>query len=385
MDISNFIGVLHANGIRSGSGVPCSFFRPLVNAVAVDDALDYLPATSEGEAIAIAAGLCAGGRDAFAILQNSGLGNAINPMTSMLELFGIPVSLFVSLRGEPGLGDAPQHALMGSITESMLRLCGLETHTLEEASFATELQAARARLGATAWIVQKSTLRGGPEAPSREFRLDLQPYPLPDRCQYQATTRRESALEAILPLLNAPSLGAAVISTTGKLSRELFELDDREHARSNRFYMVGSMGCAAGFGLGVARTRDNPVVVLDGDGALLMKLGTLATIGGLAPRNLFHIVFDNAAHDTTGGQPTVSPSVDFAALALAAGYKHATTVDTPAGLVAGLERLLSTGGPGLIRMLVAKGARSNLGRPTLSPQQNYRRFRGFLTGANNET
>src|SRR6185436_2939180 len=112
---------------------------------------------------------------------------------------------------------------------------------------------------------------------------------------------------------------AAVVSTTGKLSRELCELDDRDHARRNRFYMVGSMGCAAGFGLGVARGRpERSVVVLDGDGALLMKLGTLATIGGYAPSNLHHVVFDNASYDSTGGQRTISPTVDLAAMALAA-------------------------------------------------------------------
>ena len=172
-----------------------------------------------------------------------------------------------------------------------------------------------------------------------------------------------------------------MVSTTGKLSRELCELDDRDHSRRNRFYMVGSMGCAAGFGLGVARAQpQRPVIVLDGDGALLMKLGSLATTGALAPRNYHHIVFDNGAHESTGGQPTPSPAVDFALAALACGYRHAETVSDPAALPGVLQRQLEQDGPTLLRVLITTGSRKDLGRPTLKPRDGFLRFCAFLNG-----
>ncbi len=182
----------------------------------------------------------------------------------------------------------------------------------------------------------------------------------------------------ILPLLNEAEGRPAVIATTGKLSRELYELDDREHTRHNRFYMVGSMGCASGFGLGVARARKGKVLVLDGDGAVLMKLGTLATIGATGLTNLHHVVIDNAAHDSTGGQRTVSPSVDIAAVALACGYRRANTVSTARDLERRLEDHLAGDGPTLLRMLVHTGARKDLGRPKLTPRDAYLRFRRWL-------
>jgi phosphonopyruvate decarboxylase len=143
--------------------------------------------------------------------------------------------------------------------------------------------------------------------------------------------------------------------------------------------MVGSMGCAAGFGLGLARAQPRrQVLVLDGDGALLMKLGTLASIGGVAPANLHHVVFDNGVHDSTGGQPTASPNVDFAAVALACGYRLAETRDEEADFAPALERHLAAPGPTLLRLLCLPGARKELGRPRLQPRDGWRRFCAFL-------
>jgi len=170
----------------------------------------------------------------------------------------------------------------------------------------------------------------------------------------------------------------AVISTTGKLSRELYELDDREHDKANRFYMVGSMGCASAFGLGVSRGTRQPVVVLDGDGALLMKLGTLATIGWKGGSHVHHVVIDNAAHESTGAQVTASPNVDFAGVALSCGYKRAATVATVDDFARTLEDQLASKGPTFLRMLVTTGSRKNLGRPRLSPRACYERFAGWL-------
>ena len=386
MRIDDFGEILKQHGVRHGAGVPCSYFTPLVNHMTVDPELDYLSATSEGEAVAVAAGMTAAGCRAFALMQNSGLGNAVNPITSMLYIYRMPVVLLVSHRGQPGLPDEPQHALMGQITEQLSELCGLRTHVLDPENFGQTLARAYDDSVPAAWICRKGTLEGGPKAPPVELQVEsarVQPEGLGP---HRATLTREQALSALLPLLNrgldqqaGSAETPAVVCTTGKLSRELYELDDGDHTRRNRFYMVGSMGCAAGFAMGVARARpQRPVIVLDGDGALLMKLGSLATIGFAQPQHLHHIVLDNGAHDSTGGQPTPSPAVDFAAAALACGYRHAITVSDAQGLQSALQRQLEMRGPTLLRMLIKTGARKDLGRPKLSPRDAYLRFSAFL-------
>ncbi|MCA9523843.1 MAG: phosphonopyruvate decarboxylase [Myxococcales bacterium] len=379
MLIDDFGQILKDHGVRSGSGVPCSFFTPLVNYMDTDPGLDYLGAASEGEAVAIAAGLCTGGRPAFALMQNSGLGNAVNPITSMLYIYQIPVALLVSHRGEPGRGDEPQHRLMGQITEELVRLCGVECHVLQPTSFADELASALGRGVPAGWVCRKETLEKGPKARPVTLAVTTSAFELPPRRSLQPSVRREEALASLLPLFNRGVDQPAVIGTTGKLSRELYELDDREHTRNNRFYMVGSMGCASGFGLGVARARSRrKVVVLDGDGAMLMKMGTLATIGAVKPTNLHHIVIDNGAHESTGAQPTVSPGVDFAAIALACGYRQAATVADLGEFRATFERQFESEGPTLLRMLVNVGSRGDLGRPSLEPRDGWLRFKQFL-------
>jgi len=382
MLIDDFVDALASAGIRSGAGVPCSYFTPLVNRMAVDPGLRYVPAAQEGEAVAIAAGLTAAGRPAFALMQNSGLGNAVNPVTSLLHPYRIPVVLLVSHRGEPGVPDEPQHELMGQITTELATLCGLRTHALDPHRLADQLRASIADSAPTALICGKGSLEGGPTLPVVALRARSGTVTPESSGEFTAAATREEVLRSLLPLLNGGGAAPAVVSTTGKLSRELYELDDRDHSRANRFYMVGSMGCASAFGLGVATARpDLPVVVLDGDGALLMKLGSLATIGHAAPERLHHVVVDNGAHESTGGQPTASPTVDLASLALAAGYRRATTVSDPADAADALRAHLGTPGPSLLRVVVRGGSRADLGRPSLSPRDTYTRFADFVAGA----
>lgn len=383
MDISDFGNILKEHGIRSGSGVPCSYFKPLVNYMGADPELDYLGAASEGEAVAIAAGMVSAGKPAFALMQNSGLGNAVNPITSMLEIYQIPVVLLVSHRGQPdGAPDEPQHKRMGMITKELIELCGIEGRYLREDSFESELKDVLARGVPAGWVCQKGTLSGGPKAPPISFTLETgRSSQKGEAGKYSPEVTREEALRAILPLINDATERVATVSTTGKLSRELYELDDQDHSKAGRFYMVGSMGCAAGFALGVARGYGKKVVCLDGDGALLMKLGTLATATLSGQKNFHHVVIDNGAHESTGGQPTASPCMDTAAVALACGYKRADTACSVDAFRQTLEQHLSTEGPTLLRMLVKTGSREDLGRPKLEPRDAYLRFRDFLAGA----
>ncbi len=386
MDVAQLAKILKERRITSGAGVPCSILTPVVNTMTVDEDLDYLSATSEGEAVAIAAGLVTGGRPALALMQNSGLGNAVNPITSMLNIYQIPVVLLISHRGEPNIPDAPQHEWMGRITEDLTRLCGLRTHVLHAKTFRQTLGAALDDGVPAAWICRKGTLTGAPSVPPIALKLVRRSYAPVAANGFEPTMSREQALEAILPCLDrgmedgrgGPTT-PAVIGTTGKLSRELYENGDRDHSKLNRFYMVGSMGCAAGFGLGVARAQPRrKVLVLDGDGSLLMKLGSLATIGYAAPANLHHVLFDNGAHDTTGGQPTVSPGVDFATMATACGYRLAETVADREALIQTLDRHVDADGPTFLRVTVHTGSRSDLGRPELTPRDNWLRFCRFL-------
>jgi phosphonopyruvate decarboxylase len=389
MLIDDFGSILKKHGVEHGAGVPCSFFTPLVNYMTVDPGLDYVSATSEGEAVAIAAGLTTAGKPAFALMQNSGLGNAVNPITSMLYIYKMPVVLLVSHRGEPGKPDEPQHVLMGQITEELSKLCGLRTHVLDPERFEGALVAMQREPEPVAFICRKGVLEGGPDAPPLSIEITTRGRAPDNEGTFSPVLRREEALSILAPLFNqgldaqgeADERTPAIIATTGKLSRELYELDDRDASKKNRFYMVGSMGCAAGFGLGVARAQpERPVIVLDGDGALLMKLGSLATIGATSPRNLHHIVLDNGAHESTGGQPTPSPAVDFALMAIAAGYRSAATVSDPKELLSIAQRQLAQPGPTLLRVMITTGARKDLGRPRLPPRECYLRFSAFLAG-----
>jgi phosphonopyruvate decarboxylase len=206
-----------------------------------------------------------------------------------------------------------------------------------------------------------------PPAPSRPpgGRVDL--------CDHGPRPARAAALERLLAVVPDE---AAIVATTGKTGRELFTLADREQ----HLYLVGSMGCASGVGLGVALNAKRPVIVIDGDGAALMKLGTLATIGAAAPERLVHLVLDNGVHDSTGGQATVSPTVDFAGVALACGYRRAASCDSLAGFEAALADALAAPGPALVHLRIAPGSMAKLGRPTVKPYEVARRFRSFVMG-----
>ena len=357
------------------TGVPCSFLTPIINRVISDTGLDYVGAASEGEAVAIAAGAWLAGRGTVVMCQNSGLGNAVNPLTSLNYPFQIPTLLIVTWRGGPGIDDEPQHQLMGPITPALLDVIKVPHRMFP--SFYNEIPGALAEANKTiaetslpfAMIMEKGAVK--------DDGIDVAEVAVPnpgskqDLCSGSSRPGRVPAMERLLSILPDE---AAIVATTGFTGRELFTVADRPQ----HLYQVGSMGCAAGMGLGISVNVDRPVVVLDGDGAALMKLGTLGTIGAYAPKNLIHIVFDNGAYESTGGQPTVSPSVDFAGAAIACGYLRAYACDDLAGFETAVSAALELPGPHLIHMRVSRGTIDGLGRPKITPVDVARRFKAFL-------
>lgn len=375
-----FLDAAAARGLDFYSGVPCSFLTPMINRVISSASSGggpvYVGAASEGEAVAIAAGAWLGGRGGVVICQNSGLGNCVNPLTSLNLPFRIPLLLVTTWRGQPGVKDEPQHVLMGQITQKLLDLCGVPNlpFPTAEAGIGPVLDAAVVRF-------ERDSLPFGlvmeQNSVAEEDLVEPEPAALPpgalsDLRRHGDRPTRVALLERLLAIL--PDR-AAVIATTGKSGRELFTLHDRDQ----HLYQVGSMGGASGMALGVALTvPDRPVVVVDGDGAALMKLGSLATIGARQPGNLVHVLLDNGVHDSTGGQRTVSASVDFAAVALACGYRAASMVDDVSGFDQAVSAALMGQGPILVHARIRPGSMAILGRPTVAPHEVARRFKGFL-------
>ena len=363
--IERFAGALRDQGVDVFTGVPCSYFRSFVSFAASSDSLPYTAAASEGEAIGIATGAWLSGRMGAVLLQNSGLGNCVNPLTSLSATFGIPLLLMVSHRGEDG-SDAPQHELMGEVTYGLLKTLRIPTYTLPtdddgaERTLAEALTEARRSSRPVALVVGKGTFGSfdGDPRPAEAAPSPTSPETLPGP---RVTVTREAALRALVDVLDDRDL---VVSTTGMTSRELFAIKDRP----GTFYMVGSMGCAASIGLGVARCAvGRKVVVIDGDGALLMKLGTTATIGHYRPEGLVHVVLDNGTYETTGGQPTTSASVAFEQIAAGAGYARSLVVNDPTALARVVAEFVPGQGPLFVTLAIESGHMPGVGRVGRTP------------------
>lgn len=364
-----FLDLLADAGITALTGVPCSHFAGLIDALERDPARGYVAAANEGEAVALAAGVHLGGGLAAVMMQNSGLGNAVNPLTSLTWPLGLPLLLLISWRGEPGLADEPQHQLMGAVTPALLDAMQIP-HTVLPAPL--DADAARAavtdavatalhRRGPVALLVRSGTF---PKALPREPepRTDADP-PL-----------RAEILAEVMALVGDRDL---VVATTGYTAREL----ESAHDRPGNVYVVGSMGCASSVALGLARSvpADRRVVVLDGDGAALMRLEAMATIGRLRPPNLLHLVVDNGSYESTGRQRSGATAVDLPAVARACGYPQVHAADTRAELAAVLRRVWDTPETRLVHVRSTPGAPAGLGRPRRHPRDQAARVRQECT------
>ncbi|MGW7023404.1 phosphonopyruvate decarboxylase [Streptomyces decoyicus] len=362
LDPAVIVRTFREAGLGPFSGVPCSFLGPVISCLQQEHPADYLTTANEGEAVAIAAGARLAGRLPVVILQNSGLGNAVNPLTSLCHTLRLPVLLLITWRGRPGSPDEPQHELMGRITPNLLTAMEIRHEVLpaEQAALEERLGVAVDHMRGTrlpyAFVVPKGLV-------ARYEGPDARPAPRPERML---------RTEAIAEVMRAVDARTPVIATTGKTAREL----ERDWDRPENLYVVGSMGCASSVALGVAlHASARQVVVLDGDGAALMRMEALATIGRTGPAGLVHVLLDNEAYDSTGTQPTGSAATDFAAVAAACGYRSTADVDDAAGLRAALaEARPGAAGPRLIRVRIAPGSDPRLGRPALSPPVSAARF-----------
>ena len=360
---SLFVDTLCAHNFGPYTGVPCSYLRPFIDYVIDRDDLSYIAATNEGEALAVAAGAQLAGRRPVVMLQNSGLGNLVNPLASLTHPFRIPVLLIVTLRGDPSIKDEPQHELMGRTTRELLQTLEVEHDWFPSSdnAIAPAVAHAVARQNATglpyAFILRKGVVT---EYTPRTAGTTDTSHPA-----------RRDALIAIGAAMHAESV---VVATTGKTGREWFEVADRDR----NLYLVGSMGCAPSVALGLAREIEAPVLVLDGDGAALMRLEALASVGNQAPKNFVHIVLDNEAYDSTGAQRTISAGVNFPQLARACGYASAHTVFGLDALGEAVQRAQSSDGPHFIHFRISLGASLELGRPSIAPREVAERLRGVL-------
>jgi phosphonopyruvate decarboxylase len=371
-----FISMLRQSGFRLFTGVPCSYLSPVINMVIDAPDLCYVNATNEGDAVAIAAGAELGGMPAVAMMQNSGLGNAVSPLTSLAAIFRIPLLLIVTWRGQPGgPTDEPQHALMGRILPQCLDIMEIPWEELpaneEELPglIGRAMLHLRSRQTPFAIVV--------PHGAVSPYALRSQPgktagsaVPLAPASHTLAAQDQDEVLAAVRA---ASRSNDALLATTGFTGRALYALGDCP----NQFYMVGSMGCLSSFGLGLALAQPRRrVLVLDGDGAMLMRMGALGAIGHQRPRNLMHILLDNGVHDSTGGQATVSSTVDMAAVARACGYAGAVA----ACGAAELQDLLAQDweGPAFVYVKTAPRAQRKLPRPQRQPHEMAQRFRQWL-------
>ena len=359
----DFIETLRAGGIEFFAGVPDSLLKNICAYIT-----DNIPrenniiAANEGNAVGLAAGYhLATGKVGCVYMQNSGEGNIVNPLLSLMDadVYKMPLLLIIGWRGEPGVHDEPQHVKQGKVTLSLLETMGVPYVVLDENwhnQVAEALQTIQSCNGIYALIVRQGT---------------FDEYKLQNHQTQEWALSREEAIKIVVDKLREDDI---VVSTTGMISRELFEYREaKEQGHAHDFLTVGSMGHASQIALGIALQKPNRrVIVFDGDGAMLMHMGGMAIIGDYNPKNLVHIIFNNGAHDSVGGQPTVGQKIDVEAIAKAVGYADVISVDSQESLMFAMNHVNNAvmDGVSLINVNVRKGNRKDLGRPTTAPQQN---------------
>lgn len=372
-----FINSLSDRQIDFFSGVPDSLLKNMCAYIADNmDEKHNVIAANEGAAIGLAVGhYLATGEISVVYMQNSGEGNIINPLASLTdkEVYNIPVLLLIGWRGEPGIHDEPQHVKQGKVTIPLLDVMGIKNVVMSksEVDFTKQLDDALAYMHETneafALVIEKDTFESYSLKLEQDFVSSL-------------SMTRENAIQTVVDSICKKDV---IVSTTGMISRELFEYRTKMgESHQSDFLTVGSMGHASQIALGIAlEIPERKVYCFDGDGAVIMHMGSMAIIGDKSPRNFIHVVFNNGSHDSVGGQPTVGLKIDIPAIAKSVGYKAVFSVDCKDDLDIALERIGGEAGPVLLEIKVRKGNRKDLGRPSTTPIQNKLAFMTFL---NNE-
>lgn len=374
IEVKEFYGELLNNNIDFFTGVPdsllksfCAYIKDNVNSE------KNIIAANEGNAIGLATGYyLSTGKIGLVYMQNSGIGNAVNPLASLSDklVYSIPMLLVIGWRGEPGKKDEPQHKKQGLITTELLDVMKIPYEILDSGISTSDMK-----------LKIKNAYRYMKEN-SEPYALVIKngvfnDYSIKNNFEISFSLTREEAIEYILSNIHEDS---AIISTTGMASRELFELRAKRGENHNKdFLTVGSMGHASQIALGIALSnKKKDIYCIDGDGAALMHLGGLAIIGNQACKNFRHILINNGAHDSVGGQETVGLKIDMLSIAKACGYKECYSCSTKEEIDMHLKELSKVEGTTLLEIKVKKGARKDLGRPTNTPIENKDAFMNFL-------
>lgn len=357
------------------TGVPDSQLKSLCNYLMNTYGIDsqhHIIAANEGNCVAIAAGYyLATGKVPVVYMQNSGEGNIINPVTSLIneKVYGIPIIFVIGWRGEPGVHDEPQHIFQGEITQKLLKDIEIESFTIGKDTKEEEVREAKRGFNdllskgkSVAFIIRKGSF---------------------SYCENVDYSNGNVMLrEAIIQHIVRVSGDDPIVSTTGKASRELFSIRTASgKSHSQDFLTIGSMGHSSSIAMGVALHKpDTKIWCIDGDGAAIMHMGAIAVIGAHAPANMIHVVINNGAHETVGGQPTVAKTIDLAAVAKACGYPNTVCVDNFEDLDKALKMAKEKHQLSMIEVQCAIGARDDLGRPTISTMENKKNFMEYLKG-----
>lgn len=373
MDTIKFVKVIEQLDVGFYTGVPDSNLAPFCNYLMQTYGISHkhIIAANEGNCVALAAGhYLATGKIPVVYLQNSGIGNLTNPIASLLdkEVYGIPCIFIIGWRGEPEIKDEPQHVFQGQITTQLLDLMNIYSVIISNTTTIKEIEEMLAKLKeiinsgkSIAFIIKKGAL-------TSELRMNY---------SNEFLMKREEIIRRIVTFTNED----IVVSTTGKVSRELFEIREKNNQEHKYdFLTVGSMGHCSSIALSIALEKSNSKVwCIDGDGALLMHMGAMAVIGAKAPRNMIHIVINNGAHETVGGMPTVANKINLVQIALGCGYPRAYSVENYKELDNVLNKAANTDELMLVEIKAALGAREDLGRPTSSAKENKEVFMKYLS------
>ena len=368
----DFYKELIKNGVDFFSGVPDSLLKELC--LCIDENISddkHLIAANEGNAIALAAGHYLATKSTPVVyMQNSGIGNAINPLLSLCDedVYAIPMLLIIGWRGEPGIKDEPQHLKQGKVQIELIKSLGIPYEILssEDDDYKTKIyksiENARSKSSPTILLVKKGTFEKSINQ-KKNNQIDLM--------------IREEALKIILKNIDND---AVIVSTTGKTSREIFEIREKNNDSHERdFLTVGSMGHCSSIALGIALAKPHrKVYCIDGDGSMLMHFGSMASIVSKKPQNFRYILLNNEVHESVGGQETTAKYLNISAIIKAMGIKNVYTVKNKEMIYENIDLFISSNGPSFLEVKIKPGSREDLGRPTIKPVKNKDSFINFL-------